>query len=72
MLLKGILGLFSQDVREHPLMISDFKGDGRSEITPKNRTLGGMWVKNRQTSFMDDPYGILHCEQDFWSQCEPV
>ena len=36
-------------------MMSDFRGDGGSEMTPKNRTLGGMGVKNRRTSFMDDP-----------------
>ena len=44
-------------------MMTDFRGDGGSEMTPKNRTLEGKnWtiagdggVKNRQTSFMDDP-----------------
>ena len=50
-------------------MMSNFRGDGGSEMTPKNRTLegknrtlGGMGgqksskiVKNRRTSFMDDP-----------------
>ena len=44
-------------------MMSDFRGDGGSEITPQNRTLegknrgdgGSKIVKNRRTSFMDDP-----------------
>ena len=47
-------------------MMSDFRGDGGSEMTPKNRTLEGKnrtlgWdggskiVKNRRTSLMDDP-----------------
>ena len=44
-------------------MIFEFRGYGGSEITQKtrtlegkNQTLGGMrGVKNRQTSFMDDP-----------------
>ena len=31
-------------VRERPLMMSDFRGDGGSEMTPKNRILEG---KNR-------------------------
>ena len=31
-------------IRERPLMMSDFRGDGGSEMTPKNRTLEG---KNR-------------------------
>ena len=31
-------------LRERPLMMSDFRGDGGSEITPKNWTLEG---KNR-------------------------
>ena len=42
-------------IRERPLMMSDFRGDGGSEMTPKNwtlegkyRPLGGMGVKNRQ------------------------
>ena len=25
-------------LRERPLMMSDFRGDGRSEMTPKNRS----------------------------------
>ena len=44
-------------LREHPLMMSDFRGDVASEMTPKNRTLevknrtsGGMGVKNCQNS----------------------
>ena len=47
---------------KRPLMMSDFRGDEGSKITPKNwtlegkcRTLGGGEVKNRRTSFMDDP-----------------
>ena len=47
-------------------MMSDFREDGGSKVTPKNRTLEGKnWtlgvdggskiVKNRQTSFMDVP-----------------
>ena len=47
-------------------MMSDFRGDGGSEMTPKNQTLEGKnWtlggeggskiVKNRRTSFMDVP-----------------
>ena len=44
-------------------MMSDFTGDGGSEMTPKNWTLEGKnWmsgadvrVKNCQISFMDDP-----------------
>ena len=27
--------------REHPLVMSDFRGDGGSEMTPKKRTLVG-------------------------------
>ena len=53
-------------IRERPLMMSDIRGDGGSEMTPKNRTLegknptlGGDWwsniIKKRRTSFMDDP-----------------
>ena len=53
-------------LREHPLMMSDFREGGGSKMTPKNRTLEGKnrmvgWdggskiVKKRQTSFMDDP-----------------
>ena len=49
-------------------MMSDFRGGWGSEMTPKNRTLegknrmlGGMGgskiVKNRRTSFMNDPFG---------------
>ena len=35
----------NNNFREHPLMMSDFRGDGGgSEMTPKNRTLEG---KNR-------------------------
>ena len=48
-------------LRERPLMMSDFRGDGGSEMTQKNRTLEGknrmlgeMGIKNRRTSFMDD------------------
>ena len=49
-------------IRERPLMMSDFRGDGGSEMTPKNCILegknwtsgGNRWVKNRLTSFMDD------------------
>ena len=48
------------------LMMSDFRGDGGSEMIPKNRTLegknrtlggegGSKIVKNRRTSFMDNP-----------------
>ena len=48
-------------VREHPLMMSDFMGG--SKMTPQNRTLegknrgdgGSKIVKKRRTSFMDDP-----------------
>ena len=44
--------------RERPLMMSDFRGDGVSEMTPKNRTLEGEnrtlgvdgGFKNRQKS----------------------
>ena len=47
-------------------MMSDFRGGGGSEMSPKNRTLegknrtlgvdgGSKIVKNRQTSFMDVP-----------------
>ena len=47
-------------------MMSDFRGDGGSEMTPKNRTLEGKnrtlagvglvkIVKNRRISFMDVP-----------------
>ena len=47
-------------------MMSDFRGDGGSEMIPKNRTLegnnrtlggdgGSKIVKNRRTSFMDNP-----------------
>ena len=47
-------------------MMSDFRGDGGSETTQKNRTLegknrtlgrdgGSKIVKNRRTSLMDDP-----------------
>ena len=49
-------------------MMSDFRGDGGSEMTPKNRTLegenrtiggdadGGLKIiKNRRTLFMDVP-----------------
>ena len=54
------------DFRERPLMMSDFRGGWGSEMTTKNwtlegknRTLGGNGgskiVKNRRTSFMDDP-----------------
>ena len=48
----------SFDVRERPLMMSDFRGDGESKMTPQNRTLEGKYrtlggmggVKNRQKS----------------------
>ena len=33
--------LVLQSIRERPLMMSDFRGDGGSEMTPKNRTLEG-------------------------------
>ena len=40
-------------------MMSDFRGRGMTPknrtLEGKNRTLGGMGVKNRRTSFMDDP-----------------
>ena len=45
-------------------MMFDFRGEGWGpKMTLKNRTLGGRWpgeggskvVKNRRTSFMDDP-----------------
>ena len=32
--------LVLQSIRERPLMMSDFRGDGGSEMTPKNRTVG--------------------------------
>ena len=58
--------LVLQSIRERPLMMSDFRGDGGSEMTPKNRTLEGKIrtlggdgrskiVKNRRTSLMDVP-----------------
>ena len=31
----------AKTVRERPLMMSDFRGDGESEMTPKNWTLEG-------------------------------
>ena len=34
-------GLECSQIRERPLMMSDFRGDGMSEITPKNWTLEG-------------------------------
>ena len=38
-------------VRERPLMMSDFKGGwGRSDLTPKNRTLGGMGGQKSSSS----------------------
>ena len=44
-------------LRQRSLMMSDFRGNGESEMTPKNRTLegknrtlGGMGGKNRQKS----------------------
>ena len=49
-------------------MMSDFMGNGGSEMTPKNCTLegknqtlgggkeGSKIVKNRRTSLMDDPF----------------
>ena len=57
---SNINNMFS--LRERPLMISDFRGDEGSGMTPKNRTLKdknrtlGEWgVKNRRISFKDDP-----------------
>ena len=38
------------ELREHQLMISDFRGDGGSEMTPQKQTLEG---KNRMLGGMD-------------------
>ena len=48
--------------REHTLIMIHNRGKLGSEMIPKNRTLygknrtlGGEGIKNRRTSFMDDP-----------------
>ena len=51
--------------------MSDFRGDGGSEMTSKNRTLkdknrtlgengGSKIVKNHQTLFIDDPLSFIY------------
>ena len=65
---------WKSSIRKLPLMMSDFRGGWGSEMIPKNQILegniqrlGGEWgVKNRWTSFMDDPrYIHIECSKQF-------